>query len=278
MVLCRERAARATTVNGCSTRHSYDLCPVRAWFSTAGLPAGPKLLATACPTSRYSNINEYQMSQNSRNICSITHAHCPYFVPALCLSLSMPSTAILVSMWQCSHGRSALAGPSTRQNPATGGTSRGASAQTPEPAHTSSSAQALDATQHQSLNAAASAGTEANATGAAAASQPAGQQQQQQQASSDSQGASGSRQDADAGSAGRGGDGRRQRRTRRPAISPAVTMALGSLLQSTLQGDAYRDPAGVLTHAAQLLLNSHSFEGDNRQQVLVGLPHSHSCM
>ena len=47
-------------------------------------------------------------------------------------------------------------------------------------------------------------------------------------------------------------------------------MALGSLLQSTLQGDAYRDPAGVLTNAAQLLLSSHSFEGGNRQQILVG--------
>lgn len=217
--------------------------------------------------------NSMQLNpQNSRKHLQFSHTHCPHFAPALFSSLS--SAAILLSICPCSHGQSAFAGPSTRQNTAAGDTSGGASAQTPEPAHTSSSAQAVDATQHPSWNAVASAGIGTNVTGAAAASQqPAGQRQQQQQASSDSQGASGSRQDAAAGNAGRSGDGRRQRRMRRPAISPVVTMALGSLLQSTLQGDAYRDPAGVMTNAAQLLLNSHSFEGDNRQQVLVGLAH-----
>lgn len=107
----------------------------------------------------------------------------------------------------------------------------------------------------------------ADATGAAAPQQPA--EQQQQEESSNTQGASGTRQDAPSGDSARNADGRRHRRSRRPAISPVVTMALGSLLQSTLQGDAYRDPAGVLTNAAQLLLSSHSFEGANRQQILV---------
>ena len=162
-------------------------------------------------------------------------------------------TAMMTTTWRCSHGLSALAGSSTRQNIASGA----ASAQTAEPAGSSVAAGAASAA-HSSPNAPAPDATQ----------QPA--RRQQQQASSDSQTASGNRQDAAAGSGGRNADGRRQRRTRRPAISPVVTMALGSLLQSTLQGDAYRDPAGVLTNAAQLLLNSHSFEGDNRQQVLVG--------
>ncbi|KAL0042866.1 hypothetical protein WJX79_001929 [Trebouxia sp. C0005] len=71
-------------------------------------------------------------------------------------------------------------------------------------------------------------------------------------------------------SAGRSEDSSRRRR-RRAAISPVVTMALGSLLQTTLEGDAFQDPANVLSNAAQLLLSSHSFEGDNRAQVLANL-------
>lgn len=67
---------------------------------------------------------------------------------------------------------------------------------------------------------------------------------------------------------GRSGDGHRRRR-RRAAISPVVTMALGSLLQTTLQGDAFQDPANVLSNAAQLLLTTHSFDRDHRTQVLV---------
>lgn len=121
----------------------------------------------------------------------------------------------------------------------------------------------------QAQSSASASDTHSNATEAAQASQQA--QQQQQERSDRQHPASESRRDASTDGNGRNGDGRRRRRQGRPAISPAVTMALGSLLQSTVQGDAYRDPQAVLTNAAQLLLNSHSFEGGaNRQRVLVG--------
>lgn len=48
-------------------------------------------------------------------------------------------------------------------------------------------------------------------------------------------------------------------------------MALGSLLQSTLEGDAFCDPEGVLASAADTLLSSHRYERAERQQILVGL-------
>ena len=158
--------------------------------------------------------------------------------------------------------------------------SRSASGQAAAPTGTSTAASGApsaslspqapaDATvQGQGLAAAAvDADAIANATGAAAPQQSA----EQQQESSNTQSASANRREAPLGDNARSVDGRRHRRSRRPAISPVVTMALGSLLQSTMQGDAYRDPAGVLTNAAQLLLSSHSFEGANRQQILVGL-------
>ena len=190
----------------------------------------------------------------------------------------MLSNAV-VGAWQRSDSQFALAGSSTRQSTAAG--SAAAQAAAPEgssaaasgaPTASSSQVPAEALAQDQSSAARLDAGATANATGAAPASQqPAGQQQHQD--SSSSQTASGSRRHALSGDNVRHADGRRQRRSRRPAISPVVTMALGSLLQSTLQGDAYRDPAGVLTNAAQLLLSSTSFEGSNRQQILVGATH-----
>ncbi|KAL0020050.1 hypothetical protein WJX77_009390 [Trebouxia sp. C0004] len=123
--------------------------------------------------------------------------------------------------------------------------------------------------------ASAAAAREAVATARQAASQ-AGESasQARESASTARQSASAARQSTSAAresaSDGRSDDTSRRRR-RRAAISPVVTMALGSLLQTTLEGDAFQDPANVLSNAAQLLLSTPSFEGDNRAQILANL-------
>ena len=105
------------------------------------------------------------------------------------------------------------------------------------------------------------------AQGIAPQAQPFGSPVQPHDDASQGQNASGGTREA---GASRNADGTRRRRTRRPAaISPVVTMALGSLLQTTLAGDAYQDPANVLDNAANLLATTHSFEGTGRQPILV---------
>ena len=137
--------------------------------------------------------------------------------------------------------------------------------------------------QRESSTSAARASAAAAREGAATARQAASQAQEsasqaRESAATARQSAPAARQSTSAAresaSGGRTEDSSRRRR-RRAAISPVVTMALGSLLQTTLEGDAFQDPANVLSNAAQLLLSTHSFEGDRRAQVLV---HPHVCI
>ncbi|KAL0048365.1 hypothetical protein WJX82_001722 [Trebouxia sp. C0006] len=137
-----------------------------------------------------------------------------------------------------------------------------ASWQPPAPA-TGSSNRQNSATQRQGGAAQAAAHAQQNDPAAqqAAEAQPFGSPVQPQSESAQRESST---------SAARSEDSSRRRR-RRAAISPVVTMALGSLLQTTLEGDAFQDPANVLSNAAQLLLSTHSFDGDNRAQVLANL-------
>ncbi len=102
---------------------------------------------------------------------------------------------------------------------------------------------------------------------ASSAPQGSSEQAQPQSGAGQSQGTIGAARESASGS--RGADGSRRRRGRRPAISPVVTMALGSLLQTTLEGEAFQDPVNVLGNAAQLLATAHTFDGQNRAQILV---------
>ena len=189
------------------------------------------------------------MSSSGTNKATGSGSEC--FAHAECMSCrpaTRYSTCYIVLTCMSNH-----AGSASRQSTATDAVAlaqaspSGSTAEADAASNARSNAQPpADATPwHQETDDRAAADTESHAADAARQSQQGGQDRRNSQPASGS-----SRHEASGGSSSNA-EGSRRRRGRRPAITPLETMALGSLLQSTLQADAYRDPASILSNPTQ---------------------------